>query len=177
MSADGEESLLGFQSASEGAFFVAEEFAFNQRGNERAAIDGDEGTVGESAAEVNGAGDEFFTGAAFAGDEDGCAGVFETGGHAQNFLNFCGGADDAMDGGFGIHALAEEFVFLDQANFFGHAPQKQTQFFERGKRFGDVVVRAEPHGLHRSFDGAVAGHERDFDAGQEFFYFLQEFEA
>ena len=62
-------SLLRFQRSGEGAFFVAEEFAFNQRRNQRAAIDGDKRTVGKCAAEMNGAGDQLFSGSALAGDE------------------------------------------------------------------------------------------------------------
>ncbi len=85
--------------------------------------------------------------------------------------------DDAVDCGFGIHPLAQEFVFLDQANFFRHAAQKQTQFFEWRKRLGDVVVSAQPHGLHGSFDGAVSGHEGDFGARQKFLYSFEEFES
>ncbi len=92
-------------------------------------------------------------------------------------LNFCRGADDAVDGGFGIHALAEKFVLFDQADFFGHAAQELAQFFQWRKWLGDVVIRAQLHGLDRGLDGTVAGHERDFSAGKKFFYFFQKFEA
>ena len=168
---------MRFQSAGEGSFFVAEEFAFNQRGHERSAIDGDEGTVREGAAEMNGAGDKLFAGTAFAGDKYSGARVFKTRGHAQHFLNLGGGTDDAMHGGLGIHALAQEFVFLDQADFLRHAAQKQPKFFEWRKRLGDVVVGAELHGLHCGLNRAVSGHERDFGAGQKFLDLLQKFEA
>ena len=97
--------------------------------------------------------------------------------HAQNFLNLGGGADDAVHRGFRIHALAQEFVFLDQADFLRHAPQEQPQFFERRKRLGDVVVGAQLHGLHGGFDRAVSGHERDFGARQKLLHFLQKFQA
>ena len=62
------QSLLGFQGAGECSLFVTEKLALNQRRHERAAIDGHEGTIGEGSAEMNGAGDQFFSGAAFAGD-------------------------------------------------------------------------------------------------------------
>src|ERR1700722_18754886 len=48
-----EKSLLRFQRAGEGSFFIAEEFAFDERRDERSAIDGDERTRGKCAAEVN----------------------------------------------------------------------------------------------------------------------------
>ena len=78
-----------------------------------------------------------------------------------------------MHRGFRIHALAQKFVFLDQANFLRHAPQEQPQLFQRRKRLGDVVVGAKLHGLHRGFDRAVSGHERNLGARQKLFYLLQ----
>ncbi|VBB43702.1 hypothetical protein TRIP_B310026 [uncultured Desulfatiglans sp.] len=55
----------------EGPFDMPEEFAFKERLRERAAVDGNEGHVFPGAVVVDGAGDEFLAGAAFALDEDG----------------------------------------------------------------------------------------------------------
>ena len=172
-----EESLLGFQRAGEGSFFIAEEFALDQRGHQRAAIDGNKRASGKGTAKMNGARDELFSSTAFAGDEHGRACIFEARDHAQHFLNLRGRAHDAVGGGFRVHALAQEFVFLDQADFLRQSPQKEPQFFQRRKRFGDVVVRTQLHGLDGGFDGAVAGHERDFGARQKFLHLLQKFQA
>ncbi len=125
---------------------------------------------------MNGASDKFLAGATFAGDEHRCTGVFEARNHAQNFLNFRRGTDDAVHSGFGIRALAQEFVFLDQANFFRHSAQEKPEFFERRKRLGDVVICAQLHGLHRGLDRTMPGHERNLGAGQKLLYFLQELE-
>ncbi len=78
---------------------------------------------------------------------------------------------------FGIHALTQEFVFLDQPDLLGHPPQKQPQLLEWRKRLGDVVVSAELHRLHRRLDGTMTGHERDFGARQKFLNSLQKLQA
>src|SRR5208283_2945909 len=119
------ESLLGFQSAGKSSLFIAEEFALDQRGHKRSAIDGDERTIGEGSAEMYGAGDQFFSCAAFAGDKDGSPRVFKARRDPQHFLNLGRGSDNAVYSRLRIHALAQEFVFLDQADFLRHPPQKQ----------------------------------------------------
>ena len=82
-----------------------------------------------------------------------------------------------MDGGFRIHALAQELVFLDQADLVGHAPQEQPQLLQGREGLGDVVVGAELHGLDGGFNRAMSGHERDLGAGQKLFHFLKEFQS
>ena len=60
--------------AGEGAFFVAEEFAFQEVFGDGGAIDADVILLAAAAQAVEGAGDEFLAGAAFAQDEDGGVG-------------------------------------------------------------------------------------------------------
>src|SRR5258708_20212644 len=79
--------LVRFQCAGEHAFFVDEEFDFNQRRHERSAVNGDEGTVGECPAEMNGARDQLLARTAFSGNEHCGASVLESRSHAQYFLN------------------------------------------------------------------------------------------
>ena len=59
-----------FDGTGEGAADVAEELAFEEFAWDGSAIDLDEGFAGAGAALVDGAGDEFFAGAALAEDED-----------------------------------------------------------------------------------------------------------
>ena len=69
--------------AGEGAFFVAEEFGFDEGGGHGGAVHGDEGIVAAAAGVlVDGFGDAFLAGAGFAEDEDGGEGV---GGAADEF--------------------------------------------------------------------------------------------
>ena len=172
-----EQAGLGTQSAGEGAFFVAEQFAFDEGGDERTAIDGDEGAAGHGTAEVQGAGDEFLAGAAFAGNEDGGARVFEAGDEAEDILNAGGIADDAVERSLGFGAFAEVEILFDEANLVGHAAEEEAKFIERSKGLGDVIVGAELHGLDRGFDRSVAGHDGDFEAGMSALGLLQEFDA
>ena len=57
--------------AGEGAAFVAEQLALQQRLGNGRAIDGDERLVGAVAVLVDGAGDQFLAGAGLAADEHG----------------------------------------------------------------------------------------------------------
>ena len=91
-------------------------------------------------------------------------------------MNFGGSADDPVEVDVRVHALAQELVFSDEADFFRHALQELAQAFD-AKRFFDVVVGALPHGFHGGFDGAVAGHDGHFRARQEFFDFAQQLDA
>ncbi len=122
--------------AGEGAFFVAEELAFEEAGGDGGAIHFDEGIGGAATEAVNGAGDEFFAGAGFAEEEDG--GVAGS--------DFADALHDGHEGG----ALSDDFVeaeaggdfaleiefFLSQL-FFG-----ETEFFLGAFAIGDVVVNA-----------------------------------
>ena len=63
------ESAPIFIRAGESAFHVAEQFGFQQRLRERAAIDGDKWSLRPRAVFVNGARHQFLTGSAFAGDQ------------------------------------------------------------------------------------------------------------
>src|SRR6266853_4207534 len=49
-----QQSLLGTKSAGESAFFVAEQFAFDEGGDERSAVYGNKGEVSHGAAKVKG---------------------------------------------------------------------------------------------------------------------------
>src|ERR1700675_2369053 len=52
-----QQSLLRTKGAGEGAFFVAEQFAFDEGGDERSAVDGNKWEVSHGASKVKGAGD------------------------------------------------------------------------------------------------------------------------
>src|ERR1700684_1915112 len=61
---------MALRGTGEGAFLVAEEFAFNQLGGDGGAIERDKRTSGAVASFVQGARNEFFAGAGFAVDAD-----------------------------------------------------------------------------------------------------------
>ena len=64
-------SLSHSDCAGVRAFFVAEEFAFEEGFGDGGAVDGDEGAIASWAALVDGACDDFFAGTALATNEDG----------------------------------------------------------------------------------------------------------
>ena len=164
VSADCSRPCLERSAPGERAFFVAEQFAFDQGGDQRSAIDCHKGATGQAAAKVQGAGHQFLARPAFAGDQDRSARVFETRDQPQDVLNAGGIADDAVERGLGFGAFAEVEIFFDEADLVGHAAQEKAQFIERSKGLGNVVVGAQLHGLDGGFDRAVSGHDRDFDA-------------
>jgi hypothetical protein len=93
-------------SAGERASNVAEEFAFDERRRERRDIDGEERPRSAGAVSVDGACDEFFSGAAFAGDEDGDIGRGGEGDLLEEVLHGWGRADEAINVVIGVNARA-----------------------------------------------------------------------
>src|SRR6202795_1439835 len=146
-----QQSLLGTKCAREGAFFVAEQFAFDEGGDQRSAVYGDKGKVGHGAAEVKGAGDQFLAGSAFAGNQDRGARVLEAGNEAQNVLNAGGIADDTVNGSLGFGAFSEIKIFFHEADLVGHAAQEKAELIERSKGLGNIIVGAELHRLNCCF--------------------------
>src|SRR5713226_502587 len=146
-----QQALLGTKSTGESAFFVAEQFAFDEGWDERSAVYGNKGEVSHGAAKMKGAGYEFLTGSAFAGNQNGGARVFEAGDEAQHVLNAGGIADDTVNGGLGLGAFAEVKIFFHEADLVGHAAQENAELIERGKGLGNVIVGAELHRLNCRF--------------------------
>ena len=73
----GQFHAAGFRpvSAGEGAFFVSEEFAFEQRARNRGTVDLDKRTSPPRRKPVDHAGDDVFAGAALALNQDGYVGA------------------------------------------------------------------------------------------------------
>ena len=65
-----EQALAVFVSAGESSLHVTEQFRLQESLWERAAVNGDEGSLGPNAVLVNGAGHQFFAGPALPGDEN-----------------------------------------------------------------------------------------------------------
>ena len=93
-----EVAFAGADGAGKGAFFVAEELGFDEGFRNGAAGNGDERLVGARAQVVNGAGDEFLAGAAFAGDQHRGVEVGDAADQLINALHLRAGADDAVAG-------------------------------------------------------------------------------
>src|SRR5689334_14631068 len=155
------EAVFGFIRAGECAFFIAEELAFDERGHQRTAIDGNKRSLGKRAAVVYGASDKFLACAALSGYQHRRASILKAGDHPQHILDLCGRADDAVQLHLRAYTLAEELIFRDQPYFFLHALEEKLEFFNP-EWLGDVVVRPKAHGLHSTLNGTMAGHDGNF---------------
>jgi hypothetical protein len=82
--------------AGERAAFVAEQFAFEQLLRDGRAIDGEERLGVAFAVMIDGAGDEFLTRAAFAGDERGGIGSGDLADEFEDLLHRFAATDDAL---------------------------------------------------------------------------------
>ena len=81
----------------EGSLDMAEQFAFQQGFRNGGAIDGDERLVPARAVVVNGAGDHFLAGAAFAGDQHIGAAFADLGDAFDDFAECRAGADQIVE--------------------------------------------------------------------------------
>ena len=129
------EAVLVLVGAGERAFFVAEEFAFDEVFRDGAAVHRDKGALTAVALVVDGARGDFFPRPGFAVDEDGRLRARDFADHRPHFLH-----------DFGI---ADEFVFVAGATAAGSG----TGFFAAAG--GGRVARAAAAFFERGFaDGA-----------------------
>ena len=156
----GEQADLGAGDAGDGAFGVAEELGFDHGGDERAAVDGEEGLLGVGAVGVDGAGDELFAGAGLADDEDGMGGAGDLGEDAVELLHGGGVADEVAHGGAGAEAVAEEAGFDVEGAALGGAFEGGGELFE-GEGLGEIVAGADAHGFDCGVDAGEGGHDDD----------------
>ena len=94
-----------------------------KRRHQRAAINGDEWSLCQRAAEMNRTRHQFFSRTAFAGNQYRCTRIFQPRDHPQHVLNVRRRAYNAIKIVFGVHALAQKLIFRNQTNFFRHALQ------------------------------------------------------
>ena len=158
--------------AGEGAFFVAEEFGFDEFGGNGGAIEGDEGVFVARRFFVDGAGDEFLAGAGFAEDAD--AGF--AGGDAidlrEEFRHGGAGADEFVL----AEAVAEFAVFVLEAGEFESIFDGEEKLIG-GERLFEEIESAEAGGFDGHFDVGLAGDQNDGSLQAGFFQFFEEFEA
>jgi hypothetical protein len=157
---DGQQPVLSLIGAGERAFDVAEEFAFDQRGHERAAVYGDERLVVERSGVMNGARHHFLAGSAFAEDQDGVRTVGGFGNDAIEFLHLRSAAYDAAVTLLRFELLAQHSVFTFELEVIGDALEQELEFID-AEGFGHVLVGAILHGLHGRLHRAIAGHDDD----------------
>src|SRR6267142_3056705 len=95
---------------------MAEQFAFEKLLRDGRAIDGQERLLAAIAMMIDGAGDKFFAGAAFTGDQRGCIAACELADELEDLLHWFTAADDAK---FVIFGLEERLIRDDLPHVVG----------------------------------------------------------
>ena len=108
-----EQPLLRGDGPAERAFHVAEQFAFQQRGGQGAAIAGQQRAVLAAAEPMDGPHEHLLAGAALAGEQDGAVGRRDAAGEGENPLHGPAFANDPLE------SLAD-FQFLPQGHVLPH---------------------------------------------------------
>ena len=139
---------------------MPEQFAFNQGGHQRSAVDGNEWFVAKRAGGVNGLGDHFFPGAALAQNQHGMRALSCLGDDPVKLLHLGRVPDDVGEPLARPDSLAAQPTLGLEPQMSADPFEQQTQFFH-AERLGDVVVGAILHGLHRRLHRSVASHRDD----------------
>ena len=146
---------------------MSEEFALEKVFGDGGAIDGKEGTVVAGAVLVDRAGHEFFAGAAFAGDHDGCIAVGDAAHHFEDLLHGSRLPDDAVLVLFDGERWFEGF---GAAGFGSGLEGGVDDDFEiEGQLFlADEIEGAEAHGFYDTLRGAEGAGDDDEGVGVSF---------
>src|SRR5262249_8837360 len=148
--------------AGEGAFFIAEQFAFQQILGQRSAVYGQEASVGALGAEMNRTRDQLLAGARFSGDEHAGVGARDFFHHPEHLLDGVALADDVFETILLAQFVMQVAVFLEEALFLERVAQHRLEMLV-GERLGDVVIGALVECLDRRLHARIGG---DDDAHQ-----------
>ena len=125
------------------------------------------------------AGDHFFAGSTFPGNQYGEVGAC---GFANGLEDFLHTSTLANNRGSGV--LHADFLILSGRGrgWRRNGPGcfylvDQTEDFIEIKRFGDVVVGSEPHGLDSVVHGVLGGHHHHFQIGKKLSALFEKFES
>ena len=91
-------------------------------------------------------------------------------------LHLRGGADQGAEAVAGFELLAQHPVFAFELQATGAGGQQAAHFLGL-ERLGDVVGRAELHGLHGGAHGGMRGHENHRELGRALFRLFEQIEA
>ena len=141
--------------AGERAFLMAKKFAFDKIFRNGGAIELDEGGAGALALTIEGAGDKFLAGAAFAGDEDGGLGGGDLADQFAKLLHRSALAEEFVTA-FLLLGMAQILVDLEQLAEILGLLQGDFQLVV-GKGLEHVIEGAVAH----AFDGGLHGTEAE----------------
>ena len=173
---DFEGAFLVVNRACEGALHMSEQRGFQQFGRQRAAVHGHERMVHAGRIGVDGLGDQLFSGAGFARDQNsGAAGrhLHHQIEHAQHALAL---ADDIRETVPLFQRPFELRVFVEQP-LAGDDPLDLDQQFLVVPGLWQVVVGAQFHRLNGGFHRAVSRDHEDRRVAVAFAHVAKDFHA
>ena len=156
--------------AGESAFFVAEEFGFEQVARDRRGVDGDEGRVLARAVAVQRARHQFLAGAGFAVDQHRGVGGGQAADGAEDFLQ---GSALAEDLGHGADFLVCTIVVRRLRN----RPAHQFHGLVDVEGLGQVFESAALEGRHGGIEVGIGGHDDHRQLGMALLHMAQQVEA
>ena len=168
-----EEADLVLNGAGEGAFFMAKEFGLEEVLGEGGAIDGDEGLVLAGGVEMEGAGDQFLAGAAFALDEDGGVGIGYFCNEVVNLLHARTGANDVLGLVLVLDDAAEVADFALVILVLQGALHGVEQFVDF-EGLDDVIEGAGLEGHDGGLNGLVGGDHDEGSLGEDLATLLED---
>ena len=145
---------------------MAEKLGFNQSFRNGAAGDGDEGLVGARAEIVNGAGNEFLAGAAFAGDQNRGIEIGYAAHQLIDALHVGAGSDDAIARARLLDAVLHAVQLLLERRGLAGAAEHGLQVANGGR----AACIAKGSGADQFECGrtqTVVGHEDGRDIGSD----------
>ena len=159
-----QQAFFGLHRAGKSSLHIAEELAFDEGGNERTTVHGNEWLVAVGTGEMDGARNDLFAGAALAEDQYGMVALGRLGDDPVEPFHLRRATDNPAEALFRFDLLPQNAVLTLQFQVAGDPFKKQLQFFY-AEGLGHVVVGASFHRLHRRVHGAVAGHHDDHRIG------------
>ncbi len=159
--------------AAEGALFMAEQLAFDQRFRNGGAIDGDEGPIGACAVLVNPPRHQFLAGPVLAADQDPAVGGT---GRFDQLTKLFHRRRLSHQLEPSLHFRPQGPVFLLQPVLIERMLDAKRDVLE-GQRLFDVVVGSELDGFDGRLDRPVPRHHHHLRGGHQLAHALEGFQS
>ncbi len=167
------ESAFAFRlGAGERALDVAEQFVFQDALAQPRAVEGHEAAFAPPAVVVDGAGDQFLAGSAFAHDQDRNIAGRHLPGRRHHALHRRVLADDSLESALLGELVAKDLVLLLQRRPLGRAIYLSPEMIQVQRLF-DEAVRPVVHRLHGDRYVPVRRHQNHLRRGSEGLGLLQ----
>ena len=142
---------FGGTGVGEGALFVTEQLALDQRVRDRGAVQRHERCAGAEAVLEDEIGDQFLSGTAVTLDEDRGFGRGHLGGDLEDLLEGLAVADHFLGSPEPVELVLHQEVVDHQLPAFDGAVDGRQELVGRG-RLGDEIVCPQAHAFHSGLD-------------------------